>query len=249
MTDFSKILIRASAFGKLMTEPKDVAAKKNGDLSKTAKTYLKQLYIEEIWGLSKEIRNKFCDKGKMVEEETLTLLSRLDKKLYIKNDIQLKNEYFKGEPDIFRGKDINHAEYLIDAKSSWDAWTFMDVFGEKLNSDYECQMQIYFNLCNCKEGEVSYCLISTPQTLIDDEKRRLFYNMNAGTEFNPDYMAAVEELELSSRFDHIPMEHRRIKFPVKRDDEFIELAKQKVVKAREYLQELHERHIGKTVLV
>jgi hypothetical protein len=241
--DFSNTLIRASAFSKIMTEPKEKAAKDAGQLSQTAKTYLKELYIEQLWGLSRDLQNKYCDKGKMVEPEMVTMLCRLDKQLYEKNEERIDSEYFTGIPDIFRGENIRKADYLIDGKSSWSPWTFIAKMGEKLDKEYWTQMQIYFDLCNCDAGEISFCLISTPETIIMDEKRRLFYSMNAGTEENADYLSACEELELSSRFDHIPLAHRRIKFPVERDNDFIELAKQKVRKCREYLKELHETHM------
>lgn len=243
MISFSNTKIRASAFSKIMTEPKEKAAKDAGELSQTAKTYLKELYIEQFWGLSRDLQNKFVDKGRLVEEEMITHLCRLDKVLYEKNTIQLYNDWFTGTPDIFLGQDIENANYVIDGKSSWSAWTFISKLGEKLDKEYWTQMQIYLNLCNCEAGEISFVLCNTPQTLIDDEKRRLFYSMNAGTEENPDYLMACEEIELSSRFDHIPLEHRRIKFPVVRDEEFIEKAKLKVIKCREYLQELHYLHV------
>jgi len=249
MIDFTTTKIRASALHKIMTEPKEKSAKDAGELSQTAKTYLKELYIEQFWGLSRDLQNKFCDKGRMVEEDMITILCRLDKKLYEKNETKLENQYFTGTPDIYNGSDINNAEYLIDGKSSWSPWTFIAKLGEKLDKEYWTQLQIYFDLCNCSEGEVSYVLCNTPQTLIDDEKRRLFYSMNAGTEENPDYLLACEEIELSSRFDHIPLDHRRIKFPVVRDQDFIDKAKEKVEKCRKYLQELHEMHIAGSKII
>lgn len=238
--DFSKTLIRASCFGKVTTKPKDA-----GELSQTAKTYLKELYIEQIWGLSKELQNKFCDKGKMVEEESLTLLSRLDKRMYRKNDQQLTNKWFCGEPDIFLGDDILKSDYIIDAKSSWDAWSFISKLGETLDKTYWTQMQIYFSLTGAKCGEVSYCLVTTPQILIEQEKKKAFYQMQVATELNPDYLKVCKEIEDNATFDHIPMELRRIKFPVVRDDTFIEAAKKKIIKCREYLAELHKIHIQK----
>lgn len=245
MTDFSKTLIRCSAIGKIMTEPKEKAAKDAGELSKTAKSYLKELYIQEKWGISKDIQNKFTDKGKMVEEDSLTMLALLDKKYYLKNEERLTNDYLTGEPDIFDGDDVRNARYIIDAKSSWDAWTFIGKLGEPIDKDYWWQLQGYFALTNANEGEVSYCLISTPQQIIEDEKKRLFYKMNVATEENADYEAACDELENAMTFDHIPLHLRRIRFPVKRDDLAIQSIYDKVEKCRVYLQEIEKMHIGK----
>ena len=45
--NWNEILIRCSSIGYLMTEPKEKAAKEAGELSKTAKTHLKNVYIQE----------------------------------------------------------------------------------------------------------------------------------------------------------------------------------------------------------
>lgn len=241
--DFSQIKIRASAFSKIMTEPKDAAAKKAGDLSATAKTYLKELYIDLIWGLSRDLQNKYCDKGKLVEPDMITMLCRLDKVLYEKNEERIENPWFTGVPDIYLGEDIKNAEYLIDGKSSWSPWTFIAKMGEKLDKEWWTQMQIYLELCNCQNGEISVCLLSTPMEIVLDEQRRAMYAMGALTQESPEYLKVADEIEKNSSFDHIPMEQRRFKFPVERDPEFIEQAKAKVVKCREYLAELHKSHI------
>jgi hypothetical protein len=66
--------------------------------------------------------------------------------------------------------------------------------------------------------------------------------MGGGTEENDEYKLVAEEIELSSRFDHIPLAQRRIRFPVERDPDFIKMAQEKVVRGREYLQFLYENH-------
>jgi hypothetical protein len=245
--NFENYKFRASAIHKLITPPKDAEAKKNGDLGATAKTYLKELYIEAVWGISRDIQTAAMDKGKLTEPDSLTILSRLDKELYIKNTERVTNDFFSGEPDIYKGESIRNAKYIIDAKSSFSPWTFIAVLGEKLNPEYKTQLNIYLDLCNCEEGEVSYCLNNTPKHIVDDMKRRMMYEMNAGVSIdtindNPEYLAACEEIELSNKFDHIPIHQRRIKFPVKRDQELIDLAKQKVERGREYLQYLYDTH-------
>ncbi len=246
MIDFQTIKFRASAVHNLITEPKEKAAKDAGELSQTAKTYLKELYIESVWGLRRDIQTAAMDKGRLTEEQSLTMLSRLDKKLYIKNKERVENSDFSGEPDIFEGESIRNAKYIIDAKSSFTPWTFFAVYGEKLNPVYRTQVNIYMDLCNCEYGEVSYCLNNTPPHIITDMKRRVFYDLNAGVSMetcdDPEFLAACEEIDLSNNFDHIPLFQRRIKFPITRDQSLIDLAKKKVEKGREYLQYLYESH-------
>lgn len=246
MIDFSLYRFRASAIHKLITEPKEKAAKEAGELSQTAKSYLKELYIEAVWGLSRDIQTAAMDKGRLTEEQSLTLLSRMDKVLYIKNRERVENDWFSGEPDIFRGESIRQAQYIIDAKSSFTPWSFFAVFGEKLDPQYRTQLNIYMDLCNCEHGEVSYCLNNTPSHIINDMKRRVFYDLNAGVSMetcqDPTFLAACEEIDLSNNFDHIPLHQRRIKFSVERDQALIDLAKAKAERGREYLQYLYDNH-------
>lgn len=243
---FEHYKFRASAAHKLITEPKEKAAKDAGELSQTAKSYLKELYIEAVWGLRRDIQTAAMDKGRLTEESSLTILSRLDKKLYVKNKERVENDWFSGEPDIFEGKSIRDATYIIDAKSSFTPWTFFAVFGDKLNPEYKTQLNIYMDLCNCEAGEVSYCLNNTPQHIVTDLKRRVFYDLNAGISMetcdDPVFLSACEEIDICNNFDHIPLFQRRIKFPVSRDQVLIDFAKTKVVKGREYLQSLYENH-------
>ncbi len=58
MIDFSKTLIRSSSVGYLMTEPQSKAAKDAGELSKTAKSHLLDVYIAEKYGRKRDIQTK-----------------------------------------------------------------------------------------------------------------------------------------------------------------------------------------------
>jgi hypothetical protein len=243
--DWSSVKIRASCISKIMTEPKLVEEKKAGNLSQTAKSYLKELYIEKIWGLDRDIYNKYCDKGKLVEEQSITLISRLDKKLYTKNEEHIQDEFFTGTPDMFEGPTITFAQFVVDAKSSWDAFSFIGKINEPLDKAYEQQLQIYLHLTNAPEGAVDYVLVSTPEEIIMQEERKLGYSMNViDPDSNKEFQDACEYLRLSSTYDHIPIEFRRLRFPVTYDPSFIEKAQEKVAKAREYLQLLHEKHLS-----
>lgn len=243
MTDFSKVLIRASAMGLIMTEPKSKADKEAGNLGQTAKSYLKKVYNEYRWGRTSDIRNKYTSKGLMVEPESITLVSRLDKKFYIKNEENLRNDYFSGTPDIFSGISIREAEVLRDIKSSWDSDTFLSNVGEALEPIYWWQGQIYMDLANCSEYAVDYCLVDTPFEIIESEKKKLWHQMNCVTEESPEYLAACAELESNMIFTDIPIEERRWTIAFNKDKEAIERAKEKVIKSREWLVVFEEMHL------
>lgn len=62
MMDWTKVLIRCSSLGCLFTEPQAKADKDAGNLSKTAKTHLKSVYIREKYGREKDIVTKTDEK-------------------------------------------------------------------------------------------------------------------------------------------------------------------------------------------
>lgn len=236
--DFSKTLFRCSSIGHLMTEPVSKAAKEAGELSEGCKTHLIDIYVSAKYDRQSDVSNKYFDKGNMVEEDSITLYSRLKKRFFKKNSEPLTNEFIKGTPDLYTGKEITNAEKIIELKSSWDIFTFFRVHTKALNNLYYWQIQGYLALTGAKVGKLAYCLINTPETLINDEKRKLFYKMNAGTEENSDYKAACLELEKNMIYDDIPMEDRMIEFKVERNEADIEKLYAKIKKARRYLNDL-----------
>lgn len=242
--DFSNSLIRSSCISQIMAEPRSVADKKAGKLSATAKTFLIKMYAWEKYGRVKDLQTKFTDKGKIVEEDGITLICLLDKKMLSKNDVRLNNKYFTGEPDVYEGKSIKKADRITDVKCSWDLETFLSKITGFLDKAYWWQGQGYMDLSGASEFECSYCLVNTPQMIIEEEKKKLFYKMGVATEQNIDYLAACAEIEKNMLFDDIPMEERRIKFEINKDKEAIERAREKVVRCREWLAEFQTRHLA-----
>lgn len=240
--DFSKVLIRCSAIGQIMTEPREVTSKKNGELSKTAKTYLINTYIKEKYSRERDITTKQMAKGKQSEEDGITMLSKYKKKFLKKNDIRLNNEFLTGEPDIFEGESIYNANYIIDTKLSWDIWTFLQNVAEPLNKDYWWQLQGYFSLSNSPAGEIAYLLVDTPENIIQNEKYKLLRQMDVISEESPEYIYASAALEINMIYPDIPLNEKVLIFPVHRDDEAIEKINNKVEKCREFLYEFEKMH-------
>jgi hypothetical protein len=153
--NWNQTLIRCSSIGQLMTEPKEKAAKEAGELSKTAKTHLKSVYIREKYGREKEILTKQMKKGIEVEEESITLLARIQKKMLYKNEERLNNEYITGLPDIYEGVSIRNASSITDIKSSYDLHTFLANVGEPLDSTYYYQLQGYMALSGATKAHIA----------------------------------------------------------------------------------------------
>lgn len=211
-----------------------------------AKSYLKRLYGEIKYGkksMAMEKGTKYMNKGKIAEQEALELISFIDGIDYKKNEQRLKNEFVSGIPDSFRGKSIQEAEYIPDVKCSWGFEQFMENVDKPTNPVYWWQLQGYFDLTGASVGEVSYCLINTPPSIIEEEKMKLQRRMDIVTIESPEYKEAEFNLINSMTFDDIPVLERRLKFEVKRDDDAIQRLHDRIPKCRDYLFEIQEKHL------
>jgi hypothetical protein len=212
-----------------MTEPKLKADKEAGNLSETTKTFLMEVFIQQKYGRKKDISNKYIEKGLLVENDAIKLYSRYKFNEYQKNEELFKNDFLVGTPDIV-------SDDIIDIKSSWDIFTFFSNLNKDVDSAYYWQLQAYLALTGKESAKLAYCLVNTPEMLVNDEKRKLMYKMNVATDENPIYLQACDELDRNMNFDDIP--NRVIEFEVKRNDEDIQKMYFKIKKARIYLTEL-----------
>ena len=221
---------------------------KNDDpLSIGAKSYLKRIYGEIKYGkvsYKKDIGTKYTTKGKMVEQESLDLIGFLDGQSYKKNEKRICNEFISGIPDTFIGDDIEHAIYVPDVKSSWDLETFLENLGKPLIKQYWWQIQGYLDLTGALGGEVSYCLINTPESIIQQERYNLMKRMDVVTDESPEYKKEEAILVNNMTFDDIPARQRRLKYEVNRDDKAIQRIHEVIPIARLYLEEIQEMHLS-----
>lgn len=155
--------IRASSLGKIMTEPKG----KDEVLSVGAKTYIRKLAKEFIYGYEEIITSKYMDKGIQMEDTSIELYNSVFFTNYEKNTERKNNEWLTGEADIFTGNKI------IDIKTSWSLATFPCIADEGIEKDYEWQLRAYMMLWDVDHAELAYCLVSTPDELIKYEQEDL----------------------------------------------------------------------------
>jgi hypothetical protein len=205
----------------------------NPELSTTCKSYLIECYTSIVYGRDKDVYSKFMEKGLMVEEDALTLYSLVKDQFFKKNNEQLENAYVTGCPDI---RERNHVR---DIKSSWDVHTFIASKVAKINSAYDWQLNSYMWLDNAESGTLAYCLIDTPENLIQKQANQLMWNMGAATNQSPEFLEAKAALESVHKFEDIAQQERVHEKFVRRDDKKINQIPDRVKECREWLNELH----------
>jgi hypothetical protein len=152
------LLIRCSSIGKLMTEPK---TKAEGPLSVGAKTHIRSLAAQDIFGVDFEVSSKEMEKGNLMEPDAIDLLNRVRGLSLAKNTERRTNAWITGECDLFdAGARRGH-----DLKCSWSVATFPLVIVDCEDRLYEWQMRGYMWLWDADSWEVNYALLSTPEHL------------------------------------------------------------------------------------
>jgi len=228
MGRFDNYLFHASSLGKLMTE-----SRTKDPLSETCKAHLMQCWIEETYGREKELTNKYIEKGLAVEEDSITLYSRVTRKFLKKNTEKFSNEFIVGTPDLIDG------EIVVDIKSSWDIFTFFQNIYKPVNKDYGWQISAYVELMKKKAGRLVYCLVDTPMHMIEDAKRKLMWQMGViDPDANPLYVEACEKIDKAMTFGDIDIAKRYIEFHIHKLDYPMEKAYAKVELCRKFLNEL-----------
>lgn len=243
MIDFNEYLFHPSSLGLLMTNAQGKKDTKTVDeLGETARQHLLECWISEKYKREKDITNKYTEKGIVQEEESITLYSRVTKRFHKKNTEQISNDYFVGLPDLFEGESILKAEEVIDIKTSWDIFTFFSVLSKPINPRYEWQLQAYNDLTGAKLARLVYCLVDTPDNLIQDAKRKLQWAMNLiDPDANPDYVKKSLQIDRNMTFGDIPIEDKYIEFVFPRNQEKIEQAHARVLIGREFLNRLEDK--------
>lgn len=239
-----------------MTEPKKGSKE---TLSETTKTHLVDVFVSNKYNRFTEISAKQLDKGNEVEEDSITVVSRITGKFFKKNEESLSNEYIKGTPDLYVGESIREAEQIRDTKSSWDAYSFFRAKNKPLNSMYYYQGLGYMALTGAKSCSIDYCLNNTPYSLVEAELRKESYRHPENN--TPEWVelqiianhvydetafhnyvdmrgikpSDSNALAVVMGFVEIPLKERHFNFEFKRDDEEIERLYQRIRDCREYM--------------
>jgi len=152
----SEFKIRASASGQIMTNPRA----KTELLSQTTITYVHNWIKESIYGVRKEIKNKYLSKGLTLEDEAIdTAINWLNLPFVLKNEKYFEDDFFCGTPDLILEDEV------LDIKCSWDCFTFPLFEKEVPTKDYIYQLQVYMHLTGKTKSRLAYVLLNTPEEL------------------------------------------------------------------------------------
>jgi hypothetical protein len=208
-----------------MTAPRS----KSEVLSQTAKTYIEELAKEHLFGIKKVFKSRYTDKGNEVEEKAIELTEEvLGFEFLTKNENYYQNDWIKGTPDIIT------TSLVIDVKSSWSGDTFPFFETELPNKDYYYQVMGYMWLTGKKNALISYCLINTPEEIVNDEIRRTAWGKY---EIEPSEETIRDVVALHS-FDHIPKDRRVKAFHVEYNEGVVNEMKTRIEHCRTYFNEL-----------
>ncbi len=194
---------RCSSLGKIMTEAKTIdpalvtddvrrimASKKRTEeekailerlklytLSDGAKSHIKRLAAEDIFGVDFTVTSKYLEKGIMCEAESLAMINRVKGWSLVKNTERRENKWLTGEADAIG------PGWGLDVKTSWSVETFPLTAACAYDADYEWQMRGYMMLWDLPSWKVAYGLVDTPEELIRYENRDIHIIANRVPEY------------------------------------------------------------------
>ena len=136
-----KFKIRASAVGKIWGS--------TTKLTQGNVTYLENWLKEKLYDRRNEFNSKYCDKGNIMEEASVMLISEQLGQPLAKNEEYKENDFLTGTCDIDTG------DTIIDIKNSWNCFTFPLFADDVPNKDYFLQLQAYMELWGRDKAKLS----------------------------------------------------------------------------------------------
>ncbi len=225
-----KFKIRCIAIGQIMTSPRAIKDRNAGNLSATTKTYIESWVKEKMFDRKKQFSNKYTEKGIEVEDESIDFLVQNNfLELASKNEKFFENDFLTGTPDIIQPSEI------IDVKNSWELFTFPLFETGNTNKGYDWQLQGYMSLTGKQSARLIYLLIDAPEILIEKE---VYFATNNKELLQSEYEEIEKGIYKNLTFGDILPKHRVKIFEIKRDEEKIEMIKNRVAQCQAYVDEL-----------
>jgi hypothetical protein len=99
-------------------------------------------------------------------------------------------------------------------------------------------------LTGTRNATIAYCLVNTPENIIQQEKYYLLKKMDVISEESPEFIKEAMKIEFNMTFDDISINERILTFNISRSEDDILRIENKVLKARTFLQELEQTHLN-----
>ena len=157
-------LFRCSSLHKLIGDGRSKAAV----ISDTAKSAIRDIVKEDLYGFRSFTGNQYTAKGNLLEDLAIEMSGKMRYRNYQKHVGRVENELITGECDVL---DLER-KLIIDTKVTWDIGThpfFQDEAMEKVKkAGYDVQMQAYMWLYDCEVAHVDFWLFPCPPELLKD---------------------------------------------------------------------------------
>ena len=203
-------------------------------LSQSCRNHLADVYTSNVFGYNQDIQNKYVEKGLLLEEDAITQYSLLTGKMYRKNKIRRKNEFIEGELDF------EDDEYVFDTKVNWDAQTFNRTAANPIKPLYSWQGKGYMWLFGKKKFKLVYCLLNTPEHLVNQEIKKFQYSFYGSAS---DLELAIQEIKDNHNYDHIPLVNKVRVYEEYQEFDDIDRISSRVIQCREYLKNFDKNSI------
>ncbi|MFW1734261.1 hypothetical protein [Acinetobacter sp. ULE_I037] len=216
-------LFRCSSLHKLIGDGRSKAAV----ISDTAKSAIRDIVKEDLYGFRSFTGNQYTQKGNLLEDLAIQMSGKMRLRNYQKHVGRVQNELITGECDVLDLKN----KLIIDAKCSWDIGThpfFQDEAQDKaIKAGYDIQMQAYMWLYECERAEIDFWLFPCPEELLKPyEDQEQLINL-------------VAEIDIRERLTTVVIE---------RDESIIQKIKNKIPLCQAYYEKLYaERKRGRLV--
>ena len=206
-------LFRCSSLHKLISDGRSKAAV----ISDTAKSAIRDIVKEDLYGFRSFTGNQHTQKGNLLEDLAIQMSGKMRLRNYQKHVGRVENELITGECDVLDLKN----KLIIDTKCTWDIGThpfFADEAMEKVKkAGYDVQMQAYMWLYDCDVANIDFWLFPCPPELLN------------GWDDIDQLVHLVEKIDIRERKTTVVIE---------RDEAIIQKIKDKVPHCQEYYAKL-----------
>ena len=206
-------LFRCSSLHKLIGDGRSKAAV----ISDTAKSAIRDIVKEDLYGFRSFTGNQHTQKGNLLEDLAIEMSGKMRLRNYQKHVGRVENELITGECDVLDLKN----KLIVDTKCTWDIGThpfFADEAMEKVKkAGYDVQMQAYMWLYGCDVANIDFWLFPCPPELLN------------GWDDIDQLVHLVEKIDIRDRKTTVTIE---------RDEAVIQKIKDKVPHCQEYYAKL-----------